>query len=295
MKEDLYFFAKPIKEPPFYLDLAGISYCDKNYKISRKNSTETVLECVVKGTGFLNVDGREYVAKEGDVYLIRQKTDHFYYSDARDPWVKIFFNIKGTFAEQILDEYEWDNLVLIENADMEQEFRDLLKKVTDPTRTQTEIFDGMVVDYLQLVIRLIRLNVQNNADSEGKNPLETEEMNKLQEHINANLNRVVSNEELAALIFRSKDYCIKKFAAAFGSTPHQYQIIQKLAVARAMLRDGSKSIADIAASLGYGDSYYFSSLFKQHCGISPYRYRKETIEGGWTEQSEIPTESEDDS
>ena len=293
MKEDLYFFGKPIKEPPFWLDLAGISYCDKNYKISRKNSNETVLEYIVKGTGFLNVDGRDYIAQEGDVYLLRQETSHFYYSDAANPWVKIFFNIKGTFAERVLDEYHWDDLVLIKNARMEQEFRDMLEKVTDSSRTQAEIFDGMAVDFLQIIIRLIRLHAQNSSDSEGKNPLETEEMNKLQEYINANLNRVVTNEELAALIFRSKDYCIKKFTAAFGVTPHQYQIIQKLAVARSMLRDGNKSIADIAATLGYGDSYYFSSLFKQHCGISPYRYRKEAIEGGWTEQSEIDIKSEE--
>ena len=278
MKEDLYFFGKPVKEPPFWLDLAGISYCDKNYKITRLDSTETVLEYIVEGVGFLNVEGKDYVAEEGDVYLIRQGTNHFYYSDAKNPWVKIFFNIKGTLAERILDEYEWDDLVLIKNARMETEFREMLAKVSDSSRTQAEIFDGMAVDFLRTVIHLIRFHAQNSAESDGRNPLETEEMNRLYEYINAHLDRVVSNEELADLIFRSKDYCIKKFTAAFGTTPHQYQIIQKIAVARSMLRDGNKSVSYIASSLGYGDSYYFSSLFKQHTGVSPYRYRKDAME-----------------
>ena len=156
----------------------------------------------------------------------------------------------------------------------------MLEKVSDPSRAQADIFDGMAVDFLQTIIHLIRFYTGNNAECEGKILKETEEMNKLQEYIDENLNRIVTNEELAALIFRSKDYCIKKFTAAFGVTPYQYQIVQKLTAARKMLRDDeSKSVAEIAAALGYGDSYYFSSLFKQHCGITPYRYRKESLGG----------------
>ena len=156
MREDVIFFSKPLHELPFYLDLVGISYCDGNYKMSRADSRTTVLEYIVSGTGTLTVNEKNYTPKRGDVYLLRQGTRHHYHSSAEDPWVKIFFNIQGSLAETILDEYQWGETVLIKNANMEQEFRAMLERTSDPTRTRAEIYDRMTVDFLETVIKLRR-------------------------------------------------------------------------------------------------------------------------------------------
>jgi AraC-like DNA-binding protein len=100
------------------------------------------------------------------------------------------------------------------------------------------------------------------------------EMNALIEYITMNPRRIVSNQELADVIFRSKDYVIKRFFANFGVTPYDYQIQQKMFSARNMLANMNLSVKEIANALGYDDQHYFSYMFKKRCGMSPTQYRK---------------------
>ena len=277
MREDIVNFSRPYNKPPFYMEMAGISYCDKNYTCYRSKSNVTVLEYIVKGSGYLSVNGKEYTASEGDVYLLRQGSRHNYRSDAEDPWIKIFFNIQGSLAERILDEYHWEEPV-IKNVYKEQEFREMFAFVSDSSHTQTEIFNYMAVAFFKMVIELDECQKKNKIYDIGDEQQISEEMMQLVEYISNNPDRVVSNDELAALIYRSKDYCIKKFTETFGRTPHQYQIMKKMYIAKSMLRNSKLSIADIATSVGYNDPNNFSTAFKKYCGISPYKYRKKGME-----------------
>ena len=85
MREDFVHFYVPQTKLPFYLEMAGISYCDGTYRMKRQDSAETVLEYIVEGRGYLNVDGKDYAATTGDVYILRKKTTHTYWSDAKYP------------------------------------------------------------------------------------------------------------------------------------------------------------------------------------------------------------------
>lgn len=275
MREELVHFYAPQTKLPFYLEMAGISYCDATYRIKRQDSTETVIEYIVEGRGYLNVDGENYAATAGDVYILRKKTNHTYWSDARYPWVKIFFNIRGSLAELILGEYQLGKRgeVVLEAPELEQDFRDMLADLSDSTLGQTERFDRAAVKFLDIVIKLANIRRAHGAHKDNLMSVE-KEMNTLVEYITMNPRRIVGNQELADVIFRSKDYVIKRFFANFGATPYDYQIQQKMFSARNMLANTNLSVKEIAASLGYEDQHYFSFMFKKRCGMSPTQYRK---------------------
>lgn len=275
MREEIVHFYAPQTKLPFYLEMAGISYCDGTYRMKRQDSAETVIEYVVEGRGYLNVNGENYAATAGDVYILRKKTTHTYWSDARYPWVKIFFNIRGSLAERILDEYQLGGTgrVVLGADGLEQDFRDMLESLMDSTVGQTERFDKATVDFLQIIIKLT--NMQRAAGMHKDDLMSVEkEMNTLIEYITMNPRRIVSNQELADAIFRSKDYVIKRFFANFGVTPYDYQIQQKIFSAKNMLANMNLSVKEIADSLGYDDQHYFSYMFKKRCGMSPTQYRK---------------------
>ena len=258
MREELVHFYAPQTKLPFYLEMAGISYCDGTYRIKRQDSTETVIEYIVDGRGYLNVNGENYAATAGDVYILRKRTTHTYWSDAKAPWVKIFFNIRGSLAEKLLDEYQLGGAgkVVLEAHGMEQDFRDMLEGLKDNTVAQTERFDRATVKFLEILIKLT--NQQRVAGIRKGNVVSVEnEMN-----------------TLADVIFHSKDYVIKRFFANFGVTPYDYQIQQKMFSARNMLANMNLSVKEIANSLGYDDQHYFSYMFKKRCGMSPTQYRK---------------------
>lgn len=276
MKEDIVHFYAPQTKMPFYLEMAGISYCDGTYKITRQNSKETVLEYVVSGHGYINVDGENYTAFAGDVYILRKGTTHTYCSDAQKPWVKIFFNIRGSLAEKILEEYKLGKKgkVVLRGDGLESDFRELLAKLSDDTASQTEKFDCATLDFLKIVIKLSNLDKQQ-GELHGE-LLDTEdEMERLVEYIAMNPKRIVGNQELANVIFRSKDYVIKRFHTNFGITPYEYQLQQKFFSACNLLKNTKMSVKEIASALGYDDQHYFSYMFKKRCGMSPTQYRKQ--------------------
>lgn len=279
MKEDIVHFYVPQIKVPFYMEMAGISYCDGTYRMKRQDSAETVLEYIVEGRGYLNVDGENYAATKGDVYILRKKTTHTYWSDAKSPWVKIFFNIRGSLAEKILEEYQLGTKgkVVLNGEGLEQDFREMLERVSDNTMTQAERFDGATIDFLNIVIKLANLE-KTRGNLKGDLMSVEDEMNKLIEYITMNPKRIVSNQELGDVIFHSKDYVIKRFFANFGVTPYEYQIQQKIFSAKNLLGHTKMSVKEIAASLGYDDQHYFSYMFKKRCGLSPIQYRKQMHE-----------------
>jgi len=276
MKEDIVHFYAPQTKRNFYLEMAGISYCDGTYKMNRQDSGETVLEYVVDGTGHINVDGENYTASAGDVYILRKRTTHTYWSDAKNPWVKIFFNIRGSLAEKILDEYKLGikGKVVLRGSGLEADFRELLTKLSDDTVSQAEKFDMAALDFLKIIIKLSNLD-KLQGDLSGELLSVEDEMNRLVEYIAMNPKRIVGNQELADVIFRSKDFVIKRFHTNFGVTPYEYQIQQKIFSASNMLKNTKMSVKEIASSLGYDDQHYFSYMFKKRCGMSPIQYRKQ--------------------
>ena len=276
MKEDTVHFYVPQTKTPFYLEMAGISYCDGTYKITRQDSRETVLEYVVDGHGYINVDGENYTASAGDVYILRKKTTHTYWSDAKKPWMKIFFNIRGSLAEKILEEYKLGikGKVVLRGDGLESDFRELLAKLSNDTVSQAEKFDLAALDFLKIIIKLSNLD-KLQGDLSGELMSVEDEMNRLLEYIAMNPKRIVGNQELANVIFRSKDFVIKRFNTNFGITPYEYQIQQKIFLASNMLKNTKLSVKEIASSLGYDDQHYFSYMFKKRCGVSPTQYRKQ--------------------
>ena len=72
-----------------------------------------------------------------------------------------------------------------------------------------------------------------------------------------------------------KNYFRRRFKKETGKTPHQYLTELRIAHAKQLLADEHRfSIDDVAESCGFSDSFYFSTCFKKHIGLSPSEYRR---------------------
>ena len=58
--------------------------------------------------------------------------------------------------------------------------------------------------------------------------------------------------------------------------PVQYINHLRLEKAKKMLSESNLSISEIAFATGFEDQFYFSRIFKNNVGMSPFEYRKET-------------------
>lgn len=84
----------------------------------------------------------------------------------------------------------------------------------------------------------------------------------------------VDNAALAHVAGMNPNAFIRKFVQATGHSPHQYRLRLRIEQAAAILREGRRSIDEIATETGFCDRFHFSRVFKQVMGASPARYRR---------------------
>lgn len=80
-------------------------------------------------------------------------------------------------------------------------------------------------------------------------------------------------DELAAIGGMSRYHLLRAFRAAYGMTPHAWQIDQRIGRARRLLAQGM-SLAETALHLGFADQSHFQRAFKQRVAATPGEYRQ---------------------
>jgi AraC-like DNA-binding protein len=78
---------------------------------------------------------------------------------------------------------------------------------------------------------------------------------------------------LAAVACTSKFHLVRLFAATLGITPHRYQLLLRLARAKALLREGAP-ITQIAHGLGFADHSHLNRSFRMLMGMTPTQYQQ---------------------
>ena len=84
----------------------------------------------------------------------------------------------------------------------------------------------------------------------------------------------ISIAELAAMEHLSESRYRSVFRDCTGFSPNEYRIALRMQRACDLLLHTGDTLAEIAQSCGYGDTLYFSRIFKQKLGMTPGEYRQ---------------------
>ena len=93
------------------------------------------------------------------------------------------------------------------------------------------------------------------------------------EYINEHLNQDIKLADLAALLTISESHLSHQFKQSIGMTPHQYLLQQRVERAKELLKQGDRSIMDVAFLCGFNSHSHLSKQFRQLTGITPKAYR----------------------
>lgn len=66
----------------------------------------------------------------------------------------------------------------------------------------------------------------------------------------------------------------RAFKLSMGISPHRWQMNLRVLEAQEMLRDGKRSLADIAHATGFAEQSHFSRVFKEVVGIPPGAWQR---------------------
>lgn len=84
----------------------------------------------------------------------------------------------------------------------------------------------------------------------------------------------ISRHEIANHVNISEDYLTFCFRKELGITPIKYLRRHRIKQAKLLLKASPNNITEIAFSVGFSDSSYFSRIFHQETGISPEEFRQ---------------------
>ncbi len=265
MFEELLSF-NPQDEDPFIITLAGITHRDENYHIRRPNSDTTVIEYILSGEGYIDINGCLMPVTADEIYILPKGISQHYYSSSHNPWEKVFINMSGNLAVQLIEKFGLNKKFIYDGTGIIDSFLKIAEIVRHPPQMNDarSFLSGI---YIEILSRLSQSSEQITHSDEAVT---------LKNIIDKNSNRFIGNNELAKTIYRSPDYCVKLFKKEYGVTPYEYQLRVKTDMACTLLSGTGMNVYEIAHFLGYSDHCYFSGQFKKRIGCSPREYRKST-------------------
>lgn len=103
--------------------------------------------------------------------------------------------------------------------------------------------------------------------------LDAMRLSRVRDFIDANLDRDIGVDDLATVACLSQYHFIRAFKAATGLPPHRYLGLRRLERAKALLRLGHMSLADIALACRFSSQANFTRAFRRSVGLPPGEYR----------------------
>lgn len=151
---------------------------------------------------------------------------------------------------------------------------DIIMQVITEAKDQKEYYQSVIRN---LMAQFFCLLIRDHLYQGTPRPLTTKEIKKTAliepaiTKIFNDYNQNITVEQLAELCHLSKFYFCRIFKEVTGDTPISYITRHRIHIAKAMLKDKTKSIQQVATLCGYNDISYFYRCYKKVAGQSPRR------------------------
>ncbi len=108
-----------------------------------------------------------------------------------------------------------------------------------------------------------------------RSPLSQGKIDMLLKYIDGNLDSELAIDQLAELVGASPDQLSRAFKKSVGETPHNYVLQRRTDAARAMIRDKTATLAEIAYATGFSSQSHMTTAFKRVLGVTPGAIREQ--------------------
>lgn len=92
--------------------------------------------------------------------------------------------------------------------------------------------------------------------------------------LHAQVDRPWTSEQLAKLAHLSRSAFFERFRRVMGQGPMEYLLAWRMEIAKTLLRDEQRPLAEVAERVGYGSASAFSLAFRRQVGQAPGRYAR---------------------
>ena len=226
---------------------------------------------VAGGAGEAILEGKKFRLAPGDLVVVNPGTLHEERSDANAPLRLIFLAIRDFAVPGLpagcLSQEKYRVLSCGEyRYKMDIYLRELLQETSSQIEFYQEISQGLVSALLVLVMRLIRINPEDEAAL-------SQECQKIKEYLDQNFTSPITLDSLSETVYISKHYLSHLFKEQTGVSPIKYLTSKRMEKACELLSETELPVSEVSKAVGYENPLYFSQVFKRIYGISPVKYR----------------------
>ena len=223
------------------------------------NHPEIEIGCITGGSGIYILDGEEFTAGAGDVFIVRPNEQHCVPTITSEPLDSLNLYLSPYFLWSICEADKRRIASLVEISDSED--------VNSRFRAR------MLVT--ELVVSLSG-QMQDSGTSDAR--LESvsghiEDIQAAITYMNDNIAEQLTLKDIAAAINMSGTSMITAFKAVTGLTPYRYLTLQRIEKSVDMLRHTNATMTEIALQCGFQNSVSFNRAFKAVTGLTPSEYR----------------------
>lgn len=256
---------------PLYCELAGIIESNPRFLIDRVYYPGYVVMFVAEGKFFAEQFDILHRMQAGDVMLMDLHEKHRYGSDPDDPCRLLWFHFTGRTAREIfsLVHDAAGPLLHVEDHWLPDRLEEI---VTTYREGGTSRFYTTSILAYEVLIRMIQIS--DTGDRTLSDPRAEELVKTVTRYIETHMDSAIALKELAGAVNLSIYHFSRYFKACTGTSPMAYVLLKKIEKARYELLYSSKSIGQIAASLGFSDQSHLWRTFRQITGMSPGMLRK---------------------
>jgi AraC-like DNA-binding protein len=223
---------------------------------------EMIVMLCVSGRGHFRFDGRWQPVTAGQALILPPGIPHAYHSDATDPWTVWWVHLRVDDLEGYRD---WPTVIDVPDiARAVGLVSEIISELeTDITDANVLIASGAAWHLLMYLAAAPRLT----ADPQGR-------LERARDVLRERMAERVSLADLAAGANLSPAYFATLFRERFGVSVIRYQTELRMARARHLLDTTDRTIAHVAAEVGYSDPFYFSRQFSRVHRMTPRAYRE---------------------
>ena len=226
---------------------------------------------VAGGAGEAILEGKKFRLAPGDLVVVNPGTLHEERSDTKAPLRLIFLAIRDFAVPGLpagcLSQEKYRVLSCGEyRYKMDIYLRELLQETSSQIEFYQEISQGLVSALLVLVMRLIRINPEDEAAL-------SQECQKIKEYLDQNFTSPITLDSLSETVYISKHYLSHLFKEQTGVSPIKYLTSKRMEKACELLSETELPVSEVSKAVGYENPLYFSQVFKRIYGISPVKYR----------------------
>ncbi|MBQ6998351.1 MAG: helix-turn-helix domain-containing protein [Clostridia bacterium] len=98
---------------------------------------------------------------------------------------------------------------------------------------------------------------------------------KVERYLKLNRTHNISSYDLCNYLSCSRSHISHQFKTQTGKSIREYLTELRLEDAKSLLKHSELTVTEIAFSVGFGSSNYFTNVFKKEMGMSPGEYRKQ--------------------